>query len=173
MTHAITRLSPDEFHDSVKGLADLLTDVVAGGASLGFLASLDQDEAAGWWSAQEPAVADGSLIVWAGRSPDGVDGTISLALERKANGLHRAEVAKLMVHRRARGQRLGRALLATAEQAAAEAGRTLLLLDTETASAAEHLYRSAGWTRYGIVPGYASDPHGALRDSTFFYKTLG
>ena len=97
-------------------------------------------------------------------------GTVSLALESRPNGRHRAEVVKLMVHPSARGRGLARALLATAEAAAAAAGADLLLLDTETDSSAEHLYRSAGWTRYGVVPGYAADPHGTLRDCSFFYK---
>jgi ribosomal protein S18 acetylase RimI-like enzyme len=76
------------------------------------------------------------------------------------------------VHRRARGRGLGRELLATAERAAAAHGLTLLLLDTETGSAADHLYRAAGWTCYGVVPGYAADPHGTPRDCSFFYKEL-
>jgi ribosomal protein S18 acetylase RimI-like enzyme len=117
-------------------------------------------------------VADGSLTVWVAHGPDGITGTVSLALERKPNGRHRAEIVKLMVHREARGQGLARALLTTAEQAAARAGATLLLLDTETDSAAERLYRTAGWTRYGIVPDYAADPDGSLQDCSFYYKRL-
>jgi GNAT superfamily N-acetyltransferase len=170
--HTITRLSADDFGDSVKGLADVLTDAVAGGASLGFVAPFDPSSAASWWHSQEHAVADGSLIVWVCRDAEGINGTISLALERKANGRHRAEVIKLMVHRHARGQGLARKLLATAEQAAAQAGATLLLLDTETDSAAEHLYRATGWTCYGIVPDYAADPAGDLQDCSFFYKQI-
>ncbi|MFE2865380.1 GNAT family N-acetyltransferase [Embleya sp. NPDC059259] len=170
--HTITRLTPDDFRADVVGLADLLTDVVADGSSLGFLAPFDATEAASWWRARESAVADGSLCVWIARGADGVAGTVSLALERKPNGRHRAEVVKLMVHRDARGHGLGRALLATAEQAAARVGATLLLLDTETDSTADHLYRAAGWTRYGVVPDYAADPAGALRDCSFYYKQL-
>lgn len=170
--HTIARLSPADFHDSVKSLADLLVDVVANGASVGFLAPFDQEAAAAWWHSRQAAVADGSLVVWADHGPDGITGTISLALERKPNGRHRAEIVKLMVHSDARGRGLGRALLTTAEQAAAQAGATLLILDTVTGTAADRLYRSAGWTRYGIVPGYASDPSGVLEDCSFYYKQL-
>jgi GNAT superfamily N-acetyltransferase len=173
MPYTITRLSAEDFRDNVRELAGLLSDTVAGGASLGFLAPLGQDAAAAWWRAREPAVADGGLAVWVARGPGGVDGTVSLAFEGKANGRHRAEVVKLMVHRRARGRGLGRGLLAAAEGAAAEAGVTLLLLDTETGSDADHLYGAAGWTRYGLVPGYAADPAGTLRDCSFYYKRLG
>ncbi|WP_449062008.1 GNAT family N-acetyltransferase [Planomonospora algeriensis] len=173
MTHTITRLSAEEFRDSVRELAGLLADTVADGASLGFLAPLGRDEAEAWWRARQPAVADGGLAVWVSRGSAGVDGTVSLAFEGKANGRHRAEVVKLMVHRRARGRGLGRGLLAAAERAAVEAGATLLLLDTETGSEADHLYRAAGWTRYGVVPDYAADPAGSLRDCSFYYKRLG
>lgn len=170
--HPITRLSAEDFRDSVRGLADLLVDAVSDGSSLGFLAPFDQDAAADWWRAQEPAVAEGRLAVWAAEGPDGLAGTVSLALERKPNGRHRAEVVKLMVHSAARGRGLGRALLTTAERAAAHAGATLLLLDTETGSAADHLYPAAGWSRYGTVPDYAADPSGVLRDCSFYYKRL-
>jgi hypothetical protein len=37
------------------GLAELLIDCVAGGASVGFLASLGQDEAQAWWRMSGPA----------------------------------------------------------------------------------------------------------------------
>lgn len=170
--HTITRLSADDFHDSVTSLADLLVDVVAGGSSLGFLSPFDQAAAAAWWRAQYPALSGGSLTVWAAHGVYGITGTVSLVLERKPNGRHRAEIVKLMVRSDARAQGLGHALLATAEEAAARAGATLLLLDTESGSAAEHLYRSAGWTRFGVVPAYAADPGGVLQDSSFFYKQL-
>jgi GNAT superfamily N-acetyltransferase len=102
-----------------------------------------------------------------------VTGTVSLAFPDKANSRHRAELVKLMVHRAARGRGLGRDLLATAERAAAEAGITLLHLDTETGSPAETLYRSAGWTRVGAIPDYAATPAGDLHPTTIYYKRVG
>ncbi|GAA3507754.1 GNAT superfamily N-acetyltransferase [Streptosporangium album] len=168
----ITRLPADEFRENIKSLADLLVDVVAEGYSLGFLAPFDQDAAAAWWRDQQPAVDGGGLRVWAAHGPDGIIATACLVLEDRPAGRHRAEIVKIMVHPDARGRGLGRALLATAERAAAEAGITLLLLDTVSGTAAEHLYTSAGWKRYGVVPGYAADPHGTLQESGFFYKQL-
>ncbi len=170
---AVARLHPADLDACAPQLADLLLDAVTDGASVGFLADLDRDTATAWWRARTPEVADGSLAVWVARDPGGIAGTVSLAYPRKPNARHRAEVVKLAVHRARRGHGLGRRLLDTAERAAAEAGVTLLLLDTETGSAAETLYRSAGWQRYGIVPGYAADPAGTLRDCSFFYKPLG
>jgi GNAT superfamily N-acetyltransferase len=171
VTH-IDRLTGDDFTTCVPALADLLIDAVTGGASVGFLAGLDHATAAAWWHDRAAPVADGSLAVWVARGPDGITGTISLAYASKANARHRAEVVKLAVRRDRRGRGLGRRLLAAAETTAARTGITLLLLDTETASDAEHLYASAGWQRYGVVPGYAADPSGELRDCSFYYKTL-
>ncbi|MGW3209381.1 N-acetyltransferase family protein [Streptomyces sp. NPDC001135] len=155
-------------------LAELLADTVAGGASVGFLAPLTHAEAAAWWRERAEATAAGRLAVWAALDDgDRPAGTVSLAHPDKPNSRHRAELVKLMVHRRARGQGLGRRLLATAEAAAAAAGITLLHLDTETGSPAEHLYRSAGWTEAGTVPDYAVSPAGELRPTTLYYKRLG
>jgi ribosomal protein S18 acetylase RimI-like enzyme len=168
----ITRLSADDLRDHIEGLAALLVGAVADGSSLGFLMPFDHEAAADWWRVRQAAMADGSLIVWVADGPGGVTGTVSLALENKPNGRHRAEILKLMVRSDARGRGLARALLATAEDAAVRTGATLLLLDTATGSAADHLYRATGWTQYGIVPGYAADPAGSLEDCSFYYKRL-
>nr|WP_167307254.1 GNAT family N-acetyltransferase [Streptomyces tendae] len=155
------------------GLAALLADTVAGGASVGFLAPLGHPEAAHWWRERAAAVAAGRLAVWVAREGERVTGTVSLALPDKPNSRHRGELVKLMVSREARGRGLGRRLLTTVEDAAAAAGLTLLHLDTETGSPAEHLYRSAGWTRAGTIPDYAADPRGELRPTTLYFKQVG
>ncbi|WP_229686897.1 GNAT family N-acetyltransferase [Longimycelium tulufanense] len=100
-------------------------------------------------------------------------GIVQLDLETKPNGRHRGEIAKLMVHRRARGQGLGKALLAHAEREAAALGVSLLVLDTQSGSGAEQLYRAAGWNRVGVIPDYAADPVGELHPTTIFYRSLG
>lgn len=169
----IARLTADDFAGHLPALAELLVDAVAGGASVGFLADFDQAAAVAWWQTRAAAVADGSLAVWVATGPAGVTGTISLAYADKPNARHRAEVVKLAVRRDARGRGLGRRLLAAAEEAAATSGITLLLLDTETDSAAERLYDAAGWHRYGVVDDYAAGPSGELKACTFFVKKLG
>ncbi|MFE0937608.1 GNAT family N-acetyltransferase [Streptomyces mutabilis] len=153
-------------------LAGLLTDTVEGGASVGFLAPLGHAEAVAWWRGRAADVVAGRLAVWVARDGERVTGTVSLALPDKPNSRHRAELVKLMVAREARGRGLGRGLLATAEEAAAAAGITLLHHDTETGSPAEHLYRSAGWTRAGTIPDYAADPGGELRPTTLYFKRV-
>ncbi|WML83687.1 GNAT family N-acetyltransferase [Streptomyces sp. VNUA74] len=154
-------------------LADLLTDVVAGGASVGFLAPLGRDHALAWWTARLRAVAAGELAVWVAHEGGRVCGTVSLALPDKPNSRHRAELVKLMVSPADRGRGVGRRLLTAAEESAAGVGLTLLHLDTETGSPAEHLYRSAGWTEAGTIPGYAADPGGEPRPTTLYYKRIG
>jgi len=171
--HTIERLPPEEFGRHVEELGGLLADVVAGGASVGFLAPFDRHAAADWWRERQAEVSGGRLTVWVARGPSGIiAGTVGLSLPPQPNAAHRGEIVKLMVHPDARGRGLGRALLRTAEQGAAAAGLTLLLLDTVAGSPADHLYGSAGWTRYGVVPGYAADPDGVLEDAGFYYKRL-
>ncbi|MEV0910767.1 GNAT family N-acetyltransferase [Streptomyces hokutonensis] len=167
------RLDAPQLLAVAEELADLLTDTVHDGASIGFLAPLDRTAAVAWWRERVDGVGAGRLAVWAARDGDRVVGTVSLAFADKPNSRHRAELVKLMVHRDARGRGLGRELLTVAENAAVAAGITLLHLDTETDSAAEHLYDSAGWTRAGVIPDYAASPGGVLRPTTLYYKRVG
>ncbi|UUU36876.1 GNAT family N-acetyltransferase [Streptomyces sp. CA-210063] len=169
----ISRLDGPKLLSLVAELADLLTDTVNSGASIGFLAPLDRAAAVAWWKERVEAVPAGALAVWVAREGDRVVGTVSLVFPDKPNSRHRAELVKLMVHQDARGQGLGLALLATAERAAVGAGVTLLHLDTETDSPAEYLYGKAGWTRIGTIPDYAADPYGTLRPTSIYYKKLG
>ncbi|GAA1950098.1 GNAT family N-acetyltransferase [Kitasatospora viridis] len=168
----IALLDPADFEQALPGLAELLAATVADGASLGFHAPFGPAEAADWWRTQRAELAAGDLLLWRASGPGGCAGTVSLRLTRKPNGRHRAELVKLMVHPAARRQGLAARLLATAEAAAAERGITLLVLDTEAGSGAEGLYRAAGWTGFGTVPGYATDPAGVPHDGSFYYKQL-
>ncbi|MFD7446369.1 GNAT family N-acetyltransferase [Streptomyces sp. NPDC059909] len=168
----VTRIDADELGTIATQLAELLVDAVDGGASVGFLAPLDRAVAAAWWRTHTDALAAGSRALWTARTGGRITGTISVGFATYPNGGHRAEIAKLLVHRDARGRGLGRTLLSTAERAAADAGVTLLHLDTETGSPAESLYRRAGWTPAGVIPDYAADPAGELRPTTLFYKRL-
>ncbi|MER6673998.1 GNAT family N-acetyltransferase [Streptomyces sp. NPDC000983] len=165
----VVRLGAEQLLARADELAALLVDAVDGGASVGFLAPLDPAEARAWWQAR----AAGPYTVWGALDGGRIVGTVTLAFPDKPNSRHRAELVKLIVHGDARGRGLGRRLLTTAEEAAAAADLTLLHLDTETDSPAERLYRSAGWTRAGVIPDYAADPGGVLRGTTLYYKHLG
>jgi GNAT superfamily N-acetyltransferase len=172
--YTIRRLTAEELPAAARSLGELLVDAVDGGSSLGFLAPLGLPAATDWWQALAPDLAAGRLVLWVALAQDGqVAGTVQLRPAGSANGRHRAEMAKLMVHRAARGRRLATYLLAAAELNAADLGISLLVLDTETGSPAEHLYASAGWSRAGVIPDYAADPAGALHPTTLFYKPVG
>lgn len=171
-TPTITRLTPASLPAAVSGLAALLLDAVDDGASVGFTASLTSAQAEAWWRSLAPALTDDRVVLWAAKDGGRLIGTVQLRLETSPNGRHRAEIAKLLVHRAARGRGVARRILATAEALAAATGRTLLMLDTQTGSAAESLYRTTGWSELGTLPDYAADPSGALRPTTFFHKSL-
>ncbi|MFI6938130.1 GNAT family N-acetyltransferase [Streptomyces sp. NPDC050418] len=174
MTYSVEQLTSEDFAGAADGLGALLAATVADGASLGFLAGLTPDAAAEWWRGLTPEVGAGRRLVWVARADDGrIAGTVGCTPGLKDNGRHRAEIVKLMVAPSARGHGLARRLLAAVEAYAAGAGVTLLVLDTETGSPAERMYRAAGWTEVGTVPGYAADPQGVLMPSTYFYKVTG
>lgn len=157
--------------ERIPALAALLADTVNAGASVGFLAPLTIAEAADWWRATA-AKLGADHLAWVAHDGDRVLGTIQLVRAAMPNSRHRADIAKLMVHPGARGRGLARELLKTAERAAVDMGVTLLVLDTETGSAAERLYVSEGWARVGDIPGYALDAAGTPRSTTVFCKRL-
>ncbi len=154
-------------------LADILVDAVASGASVNFLAGFSHPEAEGFWRSQLPGIASGERRLLVGHDGRRLVGTVVLTMALQPNAPHRAEIGKMLVLSRLRRQGLGRRLLAAAEDAACAAGRTLLLLDTETGSAGDRLYRSCGWTELGTVPDHARRPDGRVAPTTMFYKTLG
>ncbi|HYM29049.1 MAG TPA: GNAT family N-acetyltransferase [Steroidobacteraceae bacterium] len=98
-------------------------------------------------------------------------GTLQLALEQPENKPHRADIAKMLVRRAARRRGVGAALLAAAERQAADAGRTLLVLDTATEEAAR-LYARHGWQLCGTIPNYALLPDGTPCATRVYYKAL-
>lgn len=152
------------------GLADVLVDCVDGGASVGFLAPLSVGQALEWWTA---ALTGRDTLTWVARDDDGaVLGCVRLQLGGPANGRHRAEVSKLLVHSRARGAGVATTLMERAEAEAVRQGRTLLLLDTQTGSPAERLYARHGWTVVGSIDDYAALPDGRLAATTIMTKRL-
>jgi GNAT superfamily N-acetyltransferase len=172
MTLEIIRLDGPTFDAAIPDLALILMDVVAGGASVGFLEPFTPDDAATWWQSIERDVVAGRIIVIAARLDRRIVGTAQLRLAQYPNGRHRAEVAKVLVHRSARRQGVASALMAEIERVALAEGRWLLVLDTTTGSDAEGLYTKLGWTRAAEIPDYAGLPNGELRPTTIFYRIL-
>lgn len=153
-------------------LADILVDAVAHGASVNFMAGFSRDEGRDFWRGQLPGLANGEKRLLVGDTGERLVGTVLLMFARQPNAPHRAEIGKMLVLSSIRRHGIGRRLLAAAEAAARASGRTLLLLDTETGSAGDRLYRSCGWTEIGRVPDHAFRPDGRLAETTLFYKKL-
>lgn len=166
----IERLGRNAGADDIRGLAQLLVDAVDSGAGVSFLA-LTETEAEAWWRSVLAAAPERAIILVA-RDAAGIVGTVQLQPAWAPNQPHRADVAKLLVHRRARRRGIARALMATLERAAHDTGFTLLLLDTCKGYDAERLYAATGWVRVGEVPGFALNPDRTLCDTVFFYKQL-
>ena len=158
--------------DTISQLADVLIDCVEGGASVSFMYPLSRDRALAFWRkvAQDVAAGERALIV--AEDAQGVCGTVQLILDLPENQPHRADLAKMLVHRRARRTGLGTALMRAAEAAARECGKTLLVLDTVTDSQAARLYERLGWQRVGTIPDYALMPDGAPCGTTVYYRKL-
>lgn len=156
---------------TAEALADVLMDCVEGGASIGFMLPLPREKALGFW---RKVLADAERIVLVAEDVEtnAIMGTVQVVLTMPDNQPHRADIAKMQVHRNARRQGVGEALMRSAEAAALEAGRTLLVLDTVTGSDAERLYTKLGWKRCGEIPGYALWPQGGLCSTTYFYREL-
>ena len=170
-TLRIDRITPSD-DASIAGLTDVLLDAVQSGAGVSFMADLTRADAEAWWR-KTLSGATPRTVILAARDDSGIVGTVQLQPAWPPNQPHRADVAKLMVHRRARGKGVARSLMEELERQARTQRFTLLLLDTCKGSAAEQLYRSMGWTRVGEVPNFALNPDGSWCDTVFFYKQLG
>lgn len=165
----IRRLDPVGDDGLLPGLAAIMAEAVAGGASIGFMAGFTAAQALAWWQAR---LADGGWLVLVALDDAGVAGTVSLVPAAMPNQRHRADVAKMMVAARCQRRGVGAALLAAVEAVARDLGRTTLVLDTITGSTAARLYERCGWKRVGEIPAYALMPDGAMAPTTVYTKIL-
>lgn len=153
-------------------LCDLLVDCVEGGASVSFMWPMTRDKAETFWRAVDAGLARQDRALIAARdAQERIVGTAQVIWASPENQPHRAEIAKMLVHRRARRLGAGAALLRETESAARDAGKTLLVLDTASEDA-ERLYERGGWQRVGTIPFYALMPDGAPCSTVVFYKKL-
>ncbi len=168
----IRRLTPAGVREQLDGLARVLEDCVAGGASVSYMAPFSHEDARGVFEAFATEVEQGRRLLLAAFAGGEVVGTVQVILAVPPNQPHRAEIAKLLVHRSARRRGVAERLMERAEAEARAEGKTLLVLDTVTGDAAERLYERLGWTRVGVIPGYALYPDGRPCDTTVFWKSL-
>ncbi|ABR62290.1 GNAT family N-acetyltransferase [Sinorhizobium medicae] len=165
-------LTEEEALASLPSLADILSDCVEGGASVGFMQPFPPNAAVSFWKGVAAAVARGETVLLGAEVDGRMIGTVQLGIGTMPNQPHRADIKKLLVHRSARGLGLSRRLMEAAETEAIKRGRRVLLLDTATGEPAEAIYERFGWTRAGVVPDYALMPDGRYCATTFFYKHL-
>jgi GNAT superfamily N-acetyltransferase len=169
----IRALTGEEASARIQDLADVLIDCVHGGASVGFMAPLPNERALIFWRGVATGVASAQRVLLVAEDTMGhIVGTAQLILAMPDNQPHRADVAKMLVHRRARRQGVAQRLLEAVEAAARQHSKTVLVLDTVTGGNAWRLYQRAGWQRVGDVPNYALMPDGAFCSTTYFCKAV-
>jgi GNAT superfamily N-acetyltransferase len=168
----VRRLTPAELEQHLDGLASVLADCVAGGASISYLTPFSHTDARAAFAAFAAEAAAGRRVILAAFAGGEVVGTVQVVPALQPNQPHRADIAKLLVHRSARRRGIAQLLMEHAEAAARAEGKTLLVLDTVTGDAAERLYTRLGWSRVGVIPGYALYPDGRPCDTTVFFKNV-
>lgn len=169
----VRRIGPNEAAACAQALADVLIDCVEGGASVSFMWPLSREKALAFWRGVADGVARGERALLIAEDEAGtVLGTVQLVLAQPENQPHRADVAKMLVHRQARRRGIAQRLMAELEAVARAEGKSVLVLDTVTGGDAERLYQRAGWQRVGTVPNYARMPDGAFCGTTFYCKQL-
>jgi GNAT superfamily N-acetyltransferase len=168
----VEQVDAEEAADVVPDLARLLLDAVDGGASVGYLPPLSRAESIEYARGVAAAVAAGGRVLLVARANGRVVGSGQLDLAQRANGRHRAEVAKVMTLSTWRGRGVGRSLMLALEDEARRLGRSTLVLDTRQGDSSEVLYQSLGWVRVGAVPRYARSASGDLHETVFYYKLV-
>ena len=169
---SVRRVGPIEAAACVEALADVLVDCVEGGASVSFMWPLPRERALAFWRGVAEDVARGERVLLIAEDTQGIVGTVQLITGLPENQPHRADVTKMLVHRRARRRGIAQRLMAAVDDEARAEARTVLVLDTVTGGDAERLYERAGWQRVGTVPNYALMPDGRFCGTTFFHKQL-
>jgi GNAT superfamily N-acetyltransferase len=172
MTADIRILTEREAREHLDALAAILADCVNGGAGVGFMLPFTAGDAKAWWEGVLPGVASGERILFAAFVDGAPVGTVQLCPAGMPNQRHRADIAKMLVHRKARRKGIGAALMRAAEAHAKSIGRFVLVLDTVTTSDARRLYERLGWTAAGPVPRFAYAPDGSWHDTLFMWKAL-
>jgi GNAT superfamily N-acetyltransferase len=170
-TFTLRRLH-DPTDAEIDALTDVLVDCVDGGASVSFMLPLSHERALRFWQRVAQDVRAGKRALIVAEDDAGICGTVQLVLDVPENQPHRAELVKMLVHRRARRRGLAASLMRAAESMALDCGRDHLLLDAVTGGDAERLYTRLGWQRVGVVPRYALMPDGTPCATTFFYRDL-
>ena len=169
----VRRIGANETTAYIEALADVLIDCVEGGASVSFMLPLSREKAVAFWRGVADAVARHERVLLVAEDGEGqIVGTVQMIVSQPDNQPHRGDIAKMLVHRKARRRGIAQRLIAAIDDVAREEGKSVLVLDTVTGGDAERLYERAGWQRVGNVPKYALMPNGEFCGTTFFYKHI-
>jgi len=163
---------PDELDRVLPELVELLIDTVHGGDPLGFLQPLAHEQARSYWSSLRADLQTGSRLLLVAYRAHRIVGSGQLALSPWSNSPHRAELQKLFVAATFRGQGIGKALMAELHAAAAQRGRSLLVLNTRHGGAAQALYEGLGYKESGVLPGWTLGAAGERFDHVTLYRHL-
>jgi len=156
----------------IEALADVLINCVEGGASVSFMLPLTRERALVFWRRVAADVEAGRRALLIAEDAGGICGTVQLVFDLPENQPHRGDLAKMLVHHRARRKGLGEALMRAAEATAVDCGKTLLVLDAVTGGDAARLYERLGWVKVGDVPNFALYPEGGYCSTTYYYRDL-
>lgn len=168
------RLLPDA-NGRARALRDLivlLRDAVDDGASVGFMAPLDENLAQAYWLERLREASNGRRVILAAYDDDTIVGSVQLVFAAQQNGQHRAEVQRLIVHRDHRQQGIATRLMEQLEDVAREHGCQLLVLNTRSDDAPERFYRRLGYTSAGRIPDFARNPDGTFNTTTIMWRRL-
>ena len=153
----------------IDDLFAILDSVIRAGASVGWVDPPSVDEARSYW---QGVIRPGNLLI-CGFDGDEIVATGQLELAQKENGIHRAEIAKVLVLPTRQGEGLGRLMMAALEVLAQRENRTLIHLDTNADDTTNAFYRRLGWQTAGTIPDWARlGTDGQLHGTTFYYKKL-
>jgi GNAT superfamily N-acetyltransferase len=172
MSVTIEELSAPEVVAAADELAQLLLDAHASGMSLGLAAPLTAERAADEWRATAAGLDPHDRIFLVAREEGSIVGTVQIVRAAAENGRHRAEIKRFAVGAAHRGRGIGRVLLEAAVDRARAMGLTLLWLSTHADTDSDRIYARLGWTRMGVMPGFATSPDGAIVGNVFYYLEL-
>ncbi|MBC8122747.1 MAG: GNAT family N-acetyltransferase [Gemmatimonadaceae bacterium] len=169
----VRRIGANEAAGCIEALADVLVDCVEGGASVSFMLPLPREKALAFWRGVVDSLARNERVLLVAEDREGqIVGTVQMIVSQPDNQPHRADITKMLVHRKARRRGIGQRLMEAIDDAAREEGKSVLVLDTVTGGDGERLYERVGWQRVGDVPKFALMPNGEFCGTTFFYKHL-
>ncbi len=170
----VRALTPTEAEAALPALCEILIDSVEGGAAVSFIVPMTMEKALPFWKSALASHARGERVLLVAEMDGRIEGTVQVVFAPQENQDYRSDIAKMLVHSRARRQGIGEALLRAAEDCSRDHGRNLIVLDTQTDGPGDRLYSRCGWIKFGEIPDFAWNASGKFREAaSFYYKVVG